>query len=249
MNHLISGANYFIEGLRLIFKPGLRRFVIIPCIINIILFTGLFILLSHYIHIFNTWFEGHLPTWLQWMSVILWLFFLVGFILIFIYTFVIMANLISAPFNGLLAEKVEFFLTGKKLTARSVMSNLLDIPRILGRQFAIVLGYLPLAIIIFILFFVPMMQMLAAVAWFFFNAWFITLLYVDFPTDNHRIPLRVVRTLLKKNRWSSLGFGIAVLLAMMIPVLNFIAIPAAVAGATKYWLEDLAINDIDTTIK
>lgn len=240
MNNFISGISYFIDGVRLVFQPGLRRFVILPCLINIILFFILFILLAHYINVFNLWFENHLPNWLQWMGIIVWLVFLGCFILIFLYTFILIANLIAAPFNGLLAEKVELFLTGNKLQNRSLSDTIKDVPRIIGRQLAILVFYLPYAVIIFIFFFVPVIQSIAMVAWFIFNAWFVALMYVDFPTDNHRVSIQEARIRMRRKMWSSLGFGVSVLVAMMIPIFNFIAIPAAVAGATKFWLKELA---------
>ncbi len=35
----------------------------------------------------------------------------------------------------------------------------------------------------------------------------------------------------------AMGFGGAVMLAVMIPVLNMVAMPAAVAGATAMWVD------------
>lgn len=238
MNNLLSGSKYLIDGLQLIFKPGLKRFVIIPLLINFCLFIILFLTLNHFVHLFNVWFEGYLPAWLQWLGVILWIIFFLAFILIFLYTFVIIANLISSPFNGLLAEKVEFYLTGKKLSERTIFENIKDVPRIIGRQFAILGTYLPMAALILICFFLPIVQSVAAIIWFIFNAWYMTLLYVDFPSDNHRVPLRDVREKLKIKRWLVLGFGISISFMLMIPVLNFFVMPAAVAGATKLWLEE-----------
>jgi len=34
----------------------------------------------------------------------------------------------------------------------------------------------------------------------------------------------------------TMGFGLAVLLTTLIPLVNFIVIPAAVAGATLFWI-------------
>lgn len=238
MNDPISGMHYFLAGLKLISKPGLKRFVIIPLLINIILFIALFFLLSHYLGEFNLWFEHHLPSWLRWLGVIVWVLFFISFFLIFIYAFVTVANLISAPFNSFLAEKVELYLTGKVLEPRSLYDNIKDIPRILGRQFAILGYYLPRALLLLILFFIPVVQAVAAVLWFLFNAWFMVMTYLDYPTDNHRIPIKTVRVWMGERRWLSLGFGISVLVATMIPILNFFSIPAAVAGATKLWVDE-----------
>lgn len=237
-NNPMSGFGYFMEGFHLIAQPGIKRFVAVPLAINIILFTGLFFLLRHFIGEFNAWFAHHLPAWLHWLTNILWVLFFISFVLIFVFAFVTIANIIAAPFNSFLAEKVELHLTGKLPEQRTLMENIKDIPRIVGRQL-VILGYFLLwAVPLLILFFIPLIQAIAPILWFLFHAWYLTMTYVDYPTDNHRIPIKTVRTWLKQRRFVSLSFGISVLVATMIPILNFFTIPAAVAGATKFWVEE-----------
>lgn len=242
MNHPVIGMGYFIDGFGLIMRPGMKRFVIIPLTINIIFFIGLFFLLTHYLAEFNVWFASHLPTWLQWLGGLLWLLFFICFVLIFIFTFVAVANIISAPFNSFLAEKVELYLTGQVPEQRSLLDNLKDVPRIVGRQLAILGYYLPRLLALVVLFFIPLIQAVAPVLWFLFSAWFLTMTYLDYPTDNHRISVRDMRLWLQQKRWISLGFGVSVLVASMIPVLNFFTIPAAVAGGTKFWLQEWGVK-------
>ncbi len=240
MNNPVVGCKYLLEGYALIFKPGLRRFVIIPLIINIFVFIGLFYLLRHYTGEFNLWLTHHLPSWLRWFAEIVWLLFFISFAIIFIYTFVTIGNIVSAPFNSFLAEKIEFHLTGVRPNERSLMDNIKDIPRIVGRQLGIIAYYLPRALVVLLLFLIPAFQPFAAVIWFVFNAWVMTLTYIDYPTDNHRISMRDARAILWQHRWLALGFGISVLVSAMIPILNFFTIPAAVAGATSLWVNEFA---------
>lgn len=248
MKNFIDGVHYLGQGFSLITKPGLKRFVIIPLAINILLFVGLFFLLRYLVAEFNQWFTHFLPTWLHWLSVILWLVFFLGFFVIIVYTFVTIANLLSAPFNSFLAEKVELYLTHHISEQRSLWENIKDIPRIIGRQFSILGYYIPRALLILILFFVPVVHMIIPIIALLFHAWFMALTYVDYPTDNHRIPIRDVRTWLHERRGVSLGFGLAVLFVSMIPILNFFIIPAAVAGATTYWIESQSMKIFDTKI-
>src|SRR5580700_6352689 len=98
MNNFLLGVKYLLEGFKLIAQPGLRRYVIIPLFINICLYISLFFLLKYFMSEFNSWFALHLPSWLKWLSLILWLLFLIAFSGIIIYTFVTFANLICAPF-------------------------------------------------------------------------------------------------------------------------------------------------------
>lgn len=232
----LIGFYYSLSGLKLIFKPGLKRFVIIPALINLLLYVGLFILLKHYMHLFNVWFESYLPPWLQWLGAILWLLFFIGIFLVFIYTFVTIANLIAAPFNSLLAQKVQTYLTEKSPPNQTYWDNIKNVPQSVGRQFGILLYYLPRAFLLFVLFFVPVVQTVAPFLWFLFNSWFVAMTYLDYPSENNHVDLRAMRTWLKQRRFSILGFGIGALCLTMIPIINFIAMPAAVAGATKFWV-------------
>lgn len=218
--------------------PGIKRFVLIPLLINTLLFIGLFFLSQHFVGEVNQWLQNLLPHWLQWLKTIVWLLFFISFFLAVIYTYVTVANFISAPFNSLLAEKVAFHLTGKTADNSTLTSAIKDIPRIFGRQLSIIGYYLPRAIGIGILFFIPVIQVIAAPLWFIFNAWFIALQYIDYPTDNQRVPLPIVRAELKKKRWLNLNFGFCVLIASMVPLLNLFVMPAAVAAATELWIRE-----------
>ena len=86
-----------------------------------------------------------------------------------------------------------------------------------------------------LLFLIPGLQIIAPFLWLAFSAWFLSLEYMDYPMGNHGLDFRAQLGALKKNRLTALGFGGGLTLLMMIPVLNFAAMPAAVAGATAMW--------------
>lgn len=238
MRGFFDGVNCLFSGFGLITRPGLKRFVVIPLMINFLLFISLFFVLRHYAHIFHDWAAGYLPAWLQWFAAIVWLFFFAGFFLVFVVAFAAIGALTAAPFNGLLAEKVELYLTGKPLADRGLIENIKDVPRILGRQLAIIGYFVPRALLILVLFLVPAVHIFAVIFWFIFSAWFLALQYIDFPTDNHRIPIAKVRAWLNERRAATFGFGMSLMFVMSIPFVNFFAIPAAAAGAAKFWVEE-----------
>jgi CysZ protein len=230
------GMRYFLAGFGLITQPGIKRFVAVPLVINGLLFIVLFTLFKWVMGSFNEWLLHFLPAWLHWLSVVVWILFFLSFLLFFVSTFVVFANLLAAPFNSLLSEKIEQLLTTSTISKRGFFENISDIPRIVGRQLAILGYYLPRAFFLLILFFIPVIQVAAPFLWFLFNAWFMTMTYLDYPTDNHRISLREMRGWMKEQSFAALGFGVSVLLASMVPVLNVLVMPAAVAGATYYWV-------------
>ncbi len=232
-----TGIHYLINGFILLTKPGIKRYAVIPLLINIALFIGMFFIAKHYFLELNQWILHLLPTWLQWLSYMLWIVFFIGFFLVIIYTFVTLANIIASPFNSLLSEKIEYYLTGKSLPSQTIWGSIKDITRVMARQLAIIGYSLPRAIVLLILFVIPILQLAAPLLWFIFSAWLMALQYIDYPTDNHKIPFEDVRNQLFQKKWLSLSFGLSVLIFSMIPILNCIVIPAAVAGATKLWVE------------
>ena len=113
--------DYFFQGFRLITTKGLKRFVFFPLAINLILFAVGFYYLFGEISSSIIWLTNLIPDW-QWLSwlkdalsYIIWPIAVITILLIFALIFGTMANLIAAPFNGLLAEKVEQHLTGQRM--------------------------------------------------------------------------------------------------------------------------------------
>jgi CysZ protein len=231
------GARYVARGFKLINLPGIRRYVIIPILINLALFGAA---TWYGIDRFEAFLDWLLPRWLDWVRWILWPLFALTTLLIVFYTFTLLANLIGAPFNGLLAERLEARLTGRPApdsqgTGYLVRSGLIAVVSELRK-----LGYmLARTIPLLILFLIPGLNVLAPFAWLAFSAWMLALEYVDAPMGNHDLTFHDGRRLLGENRPLALGFGGAVLMMTSFPVLNFIAMPVAVAGATALWVERL----------
>lgn len=240
-NNPLTGAQYLLRGLQLIMRPGLRRFVLIPILINIIIFS---LLTWLGVSQFESFMDYLLPedSWLAYIRWLLWPLFVLALLLVIIYTFTTLANLIGGPFNGLLAEQVERVLSGQEpeQNTGSVWKEIL--PALLSELRK--LGYFLLrAVPLLLLFIIPVVNVAAPFIWLAFNAWFLALEYADYPMGNHGLKFPEQHARLKRVRLTSLGFGGGATLLTMIPVLNFIAMPAAVAGATVLWHEEFRNSD------
>ncbi len=231
----LNGIDYLLQGFSLIFKRELRAYIIMPILINIVLFIALFTAGIHYFHQFVLWFNHLLPHWLHWLQWILWFLFSILILTLYAYTFTFLTNLICTPFNSLLSEKVESYLTGKPPETASIWQS---IPRSIGRQLQLIMYYLLRASILFLLSFTPIIHIFSAIAWFLFTAWMLTIQYIDYPMDNHHISFMQLREKLQQKKLLSLSFGISILLFIYIPIINLLVMPAAVAGATKMYLEE-----------
>ena len=240
-NNPFSGASYLFRGLTLVTRPRLRRFVITPLIINTLLFIGFVYLLFLGTGWLSDFVERQLPEWLDWMRFILWPVFAISGLLALVFGFTIVGNLIAAPFNGLLAEAVESYLTGKKLASDSGWSAITaEIVRSIRSELRKLVYVLVRAIPILILLWVPGINLIASVVWLGFGAWMMAIQYADYPMGNHGLSFPDQRALLAKRRMASLGFGAMVMMAMVIPVVNFVVMPASVAGATAMWVDEFA---------
>ena len=233
----ISGFFLPFQGARIIFSPGLRRFVAIPLLLNILIFAALAYFAGAY---FDDFMDRWLPSqsWLEFLRWMLWLLFAVAYALALFYGFTMIANLIAAPFTGILAARVEEKLTGTR-PAEADESLLKAVgPAIVG-ELGKILYFATRAIPLLLLFFVPGLNILVSVGWVIFGLWFLAIEYADYPMGNHAVRPKAQREHLRQRRFKSLAFGAGVTVMMLIPILQFAAMPAAVAGATRLWVDDL----------
>ncbi len=234
-----SGVSYFSQGFSLITVQGLRRFVFVPLFINLCLFAGAFYYLFGEIAIAIHYIVNLIPEWLGWLKdglvYALWPIALISVLLIFALIFGTLANWIAAPFNGLLAEKVEQHLTGQTIDSSGMADLVKDLPRTFGRELTKLLYYIPRAIGFIILFFI--LPVIGQVLWFLFNGWMMAVQYTDYPFDNHKIPFTTMKQQLNERKSLSFSFGLTVSVFSLIPIVNFIVMPVAICGATAMWVE------------
>jgi CysZ protein len=241
-----SGMHYLFEGLRLIRQPGLRRYVAVPLLVSTVFFTGAMFGLSHWLEVLIDLLLGYLPSWLNWLRYLLWPVFAVAGVLIIFYTFSLMTNLIAAPFNGMLAEAVEQHLSGQPIDTGGWKALARDIVPSLLSELRKLLYFLLRALPLGLLFLIPGVNIAAPFLWALFSAWMLAIEYVDYPMANHLLHFSEQRRRLRKRRLLSLGFGGSSLLMTMIPLVNFLAMPVSVAGATAMWVHELKDRQQDS---
>lgn len=235
-----SELSYLMRGFKMLRDPKIRLFVALPLAINIVIFTVLMVLgfdlLGSGIAAIMAW----LPQWLSFLSWILWPLAVVLVLAIAMYSFSTIANLIAAPFNGLLAEKVEEKLTGKEVQGRETLGRALaSFPRSILREIQKLLYYALFALLVLVLSFIPPIAPFSGVLWFLLGAWMLSLEYCDYAMDNHGLSFAESKRRLRAARGSTLPFGLMVMLGTMIPIVNLVIMPAAVCGGTLLWVEKL----------
>jgi len=232
----LGGPGYLLQGVRLLTKPGIRLYVLIPLAINLLLFSALIVFAFQQVEQWMMLVSGWLPDWLGFVDWLLWAVFAVLVVLLVVFTFNVLANLVAAPFNGFLAEAVEVYLTGNKpdLPQRTLLG---EVRAGLSRELVKLRYYLPRALALLLLSMIPLLNMAAPILWFLFGAWMMAIQYLDYPMDNNGVDFQQMRRRLGQQRLICLGYGAAVLMVAIVPLVNLIVMPAAVAGATACWVQ------------
>ena len=243
----LAGVGFFIRGITLLNKPGVKRWVAIPLLINTLLFALLFYVAYTQFGTLLEWLMSYLPEWAQsWLAWLLWPIFVIAAAIIMFFTFSVLANLIGAPFNGYLAAAVERYLSGQPPpeSQRGVAAEAwLAILGELRKLLYFVLWAIPLVLLTIF----PLTSFFSPFLWALFGAWMLALEYLDYPMGNHGKTFPDVRAVVLQKRVMSLGFGGAVTIGTMLPLFNFIVMPVAVAGATAYWYDRLKLLPSDKT--
>ena len=247
----LAGIQALGRGFLLLKTPAIRHFIAIPLFINLLFITAALVLtigqLDHWLQTLTPAITGHLENnipwldtvvdWLRW--ILLLLLTLILLIVVF-YSFTFLANLIACPFNGLLSQKIEASLVAPTQPVLAQSSPVLDVIKAAPKAFLSELHKLKYfafrAIPLTILLFIPGINILAGLGWFLLSAWIAAIEYSDYPMSNHGLGFAKQNQMLRTNFRFTLGFGMAITVATLIPIINFFVIPAAVAGSTWMWV-------------
>lgn len=231
----LRGAGYVRQAFGLLLAPTLRRYVLGPLLVNVALFgAAVYFGAREFAALVDQW----VPAWLAWLEWLLWLLFAAVGLTVVFFGFALLANLTAAPLNGRLAEAVERSL-GLAPAPRPPEGALAGLIGDLRSESRKVLFFAAWALPLLLLYLVPLLQLLAPVLWFLYGAWALGLEYADFPLANRGLRFADQRRLLAGRLSTLLGFGSAMMLVTMVPVLNFLAVPVGVIGATLLCAREL----------
>lgn len=239
----ILAFDYLTQGARMLMLPGLRRFVIMPLLVNLVVFvviTG--VLINNYGNILHD--AAIESDWLRFFAWLLWIIIGLVLLVVYGYTFNLLTTLIAAPFYGVLAEKIEVQLTGNELPSEPLNELILrTFQRELVKLWYFISRGILVLLLLIILFFIPLAGSLASLiistVW---AAWCMAVQYTDYAADNNRVAFKQVRRKLNQQSLTSYSMGGFILLGSMLPIINIFVMPIAVAGATLYWTQETRSN-------
>lgn len=225
-------------------RPRFWPLAALPLALNVVLFLGLFYLA----------FRFGLP-WLipqlmpDWPRAPLWIMKIVQFLIWFLaialtcvlggVSFVGVGMILAAPFNDMLSEWVEGDLMGQANQRPLTVANLMeDVGRTVGqaaRKMLIVGAVFVVSLPLLLL------PVIGAMLYTLLNSvvtiWFTALEYLDLPMSRAGWDLERRRAWAWERRSTAFGFGGAAYLTLLVPLVGFLVMPAAVAGGTILFLE------------
>ena len=225
-NNPLFALSCLLQGIKLLPHPALRKYLLIPLFINIVLYSSAFVLGYHSV---SALIHQFIPDWLSWLSWILWPLFFISFLVIGFFTFTLIANLIAAPYYSQLSAKALQITLGQDVPVVEQPWDKVFIGE-LKRVGYLLLRVLPLLLLSFI----PVVNLIAPVLWAIFAAWGFAMEYMAYPLESRGLTFPEQKQFLQQSRWGMLSFGGIAGLVLTLPLINLLIGQAAVIGATIY---------------
>ena len=235
------------EGLKLLWHPEIRWLVLMPLLINLLLFGTATGFAAQWL---GDWLENILssvPDWLHWLAWVIWLLFMSLALMTYAFTFTIVANLIGSPFYGLISEKVILMALDSSDEAAQSSPTLWRIAcSSFVRQLQLMAYLMPRTVVVglicFVISFIPLLNFVAPLIMGSWAAWSLSLQYLDYPADAQQVSFAQLRQRAGDQRMQSMGFGLSALVASVIPLFNLLLLPATVIGGTLLWCRHYSLK-------
>ncbi|MDH5490816.1 MAG: EI24 domain-containing protein [Myxococcales bacterium] len=242
-----SGFRYPLRGLRFVFlqHPELARIWIFPILLTALGLFGMTYLAWGYHDALSEWIWSAPTEEGFWASVGRFFHaifeFVLGALLVIVGIVIVSAltTVIAAPFNDALSEEVERLSTGRAGPPFAFSRLLRDLLRTVGLELLKLLLYasvmLPALLLSFAL---PAIgQVLYSIFAFLFTALYFAIDYVDWPAARRNLGVGYRTSIVRRRFLPMFGFGTGVWLFLLIPLLNLLFMPAAVAGGTLLFID------------
>ncbi|KPA16244.1 membrane protein containing DUF540 [Candidatus Magnetomorum sp. HK-1] len=247
-SEFIAGFGYFRRGYLLVRKnPKLWWFALPSILCYLPVF---FLFLSYFPTIILGIGRGLMqvlfPLWHGGFFGMLALFaiFVVGILTLFLVliinvTLLFIATIVASIFNDILSEQTEIVYIGSKTTKHVPIKG---IPRtylfIIGVEFKKIGFFILVQSILFLFNILPVIgQIIYSVLGGIFTIYFIGFEYVDYRLSRRLMSFKQKWNLCLVYKWRVFGYGMAVSLLLLIPLLNVVVMSIAVVGATLISLD------------
>ncbi|MDT8444431.1 MAG: EI24 domain-containing protein [Desulfuromonadales bacterium] len=232
-------------------NPRLIQYILIPFLINAVVFSGAVYLGLDF---FGSTVVGYIPQGEAWYwSAVYWLIWIIAVLLtavLVFFSFTVVGNLLASPFNDLLSERTEEVLSGNvneepfslRSFFRDALKTMLMEAKKMGMFVIVMVFILPLNLIPGI---GNSIYTLLAVS---LTLFFLCFEYLSFVFVRKHQFFRAQKNYIFSRKFLMLGFSSGVLALLSIPFLQLFCIPLAVIGATRLWCEEEGLVKYDQTM-
>jgi CysZ protein len=228
--HIVWGVRFFFSGMRtLIRNPALLSLSLIPMLLTLVLLLGLAVA--------GAWMVGRFlvdTLSVEWRIFAQVLMFLLA-LLIAYFLYLPVARVLLAPFAEALSRKTHAINAGRTMSqtnqgwARAMWEGL----KLVMFQLVVALAALALGLA-----FPPVGAPVGIAVAIFLGG----LDFFDIPLSTRGLRLRKKLRVIWRNKSLAIGFGAAAYLMLLIPVINMMALPVGVVGATLL-IDALEVED------
>lgn len=221
-------------------KPGLWKYLAIPFVINLLIFT-----LSVYFgfDLFQGLLETYAPSTEVWYGVILYYLALTVAMLltavVVFFSFTVVGNLIASPFNELLSEQTEALKVGSQPDERfSVGRFWTEAKHAVWVEVKKLSVFIICMLLLFSINLVPGIgSLIYAVLAPIFTLFFLAVEYLAFVLMRKQLTFKEQRRYITGRPVLMAGFACGIFCLLAIPFVQFFCIPLAVVGATLLWCD------------
>jgi CysZ protein len=225
-----TGFSTYFQAFGFIQTHGLWKYIIVPALINLLLFIGASVLVWNYTGLLSNWLidltgvdtvAGTTGSVLEW--VVTALIKLISFFIYFkLYRYAVL--FLSAPALALIAEKTQEILTGisHPLQAGQLLK---DVVRGLGITLKNLIKELAFTLPLYLLSLVPLLTPFTTLAILLIESYFVGFSMIDYRNEFRRLSARESNYIIKKHRGLAIGNGLAFNLLLLIPLLGVLLAP------------------------
>ncbi|MCC6746416.1 MAG: EI24 domain-containing protein [Deltaproteobacteria bacterium] len=230
------GFGYLFEAWGFVFgkHPGLVAYCLAPLVINLLAFGGAAVGLYYYYDDLVALIWARPSSWRVIFWYLLYVFIFLAVMLLAYLGFFVVQAVLSAPFNDLLSERVEELAYDRPPPPFSVGRLLAGLGRTVLHELGKLGIYVSVMLPLFLLnLFVPVLgPVVFLCVGFYVTALFFAYDFMDYCMGRRAWRFGRKWAALKAHRALTLGFGSALAVALLVPVVGLLCVPMAAVGGT-----------------
>lgn len=241
------GFGYPLRAIRLFRRhPGLLKYLAIPFLINLLVFS-----LTVYfgLDLFQGLLDTYAPSTEVWYGIILyylaWTVAVLLTTVVVFFSFTVVGNLIASPFNELLSERTEIYVSGPLAEERFTLGRFWsEAAYAIGVEVKKIAVFTACMLALFGINFIPGFGPLVyAVFAPLLTLFFLVVEYMAFVLMRKHMTFAQQRRYIFRHPVLMSGFACGIFCLLAIPFIQFFCIPLAVIGATLLWCDFPAEED------